>query len=103
MSGNQNIQPKSISIGGIILVNQFGDSVDLSDVFTKLYLQESIHSKFVSGQIQILDSLNLLRSFRMTGQEYITLEIAQFEGDETVSKQGKIEKNFRATHSNYNY
>ena len=95
MSGNQNIQPKSISIGGIILVNQFGDSVDLSDVFTKLYLQESIHSKFVSGQIQILDSLNLLRSFRMTGQEYITLEIAQFEGDETVSKQGKIEKNFR--------
>jgi hypothetical protein len=95
MSGNQNIQPKAISVTGIILVNQFGDSVDLSEVFTKIYLQESIHSKFVSGHLQILDSLNLLRSFRMTGQEYITVEIAQFEGDEQISKQGKITKNFR--------
>ena len=95
MSGNQNIQPKTISVAGVILVNQFGDSVDLSEMFTRMFLQESIHSKFVSGEIQILDSLNLLRSFRMTGQEYITVEIAQFEGDESVSKQGKITKNFR--------
>jgi hypothetical protein len=95
MEGNQNIQPKSIKVAGIILVNQFGDSVDLSEVFTKLYLQESIHSKFTSGQIQIMDSLNLFRSFRMTGQEYINIEIAQFEGDETVAKEPKIVKNFR--------
>ena len=95
MSGNQNIQPKSIKVAGVILVNQFGDSVDLSEVFTRMFLQESIHSKFVSGQIQIMDSLNLLRSFRMTGQEYITIEIAQFEGDEEVSKDNKITKNFR--------
>ena len=67
MSGNQDIQPKSIKVAGVILVNQFGDSVDLSEVFTRMFLQESIHSKFVSGQIQIMDSLNLLRSFRMTG------------------------------------
>lgn len=95
MSGNQNIQPKFISVAGVILVNQFGDSVDLSEVYTRMFLQESIHSKFVSGQIQIMDSLNLLRSFRMTGQEYITIEIAQFEGDEEVSKDSKIIKNFR--------
>ena len=45
--------------------------------------------------MQILDSLNLFRSFRMTGQEYINVEIAQFEGDETVAKEPKIVKNFR--------
>lgn len=92
---NANIQPKSVSLIGASLVNQFGETTDISYLITKINLRESIHSKFVTGSIVLNDSLNLMRNFRMTGQEHITIEVAMYEGNEKVAKDNRIVRNFR--------
>ena len=59
------------------LVNQYNESIDLQQMCSNFQLFESIYNKFVTGEVHIFDGLNVLKNFRMTGQEFIRIKIRQ--------------------------
>ena len=72
---------RPFSLKAIHLVNQEGMSVNLSGVTVGFRLYESINSKFITGDVGIIDSVNLLKHYRFTGQEYIRISLTHGEGD----------------------
>lgn len=92
---NLNIlKDNAIVLEAISLVNQYGDSVDLSVIFDYMTLSESIHSPFCKGKIMIDDSINLLRSFRMTGQEFVNVQFKNSDDlSEALRNRGIDDKN----------
>ena len=48
-------------------------------------MYESIYSKFVSADISIVDGINLLKNYKICGQEYVRISIRQKENDGTES------------------
>ena len=78
------------------LVNQYNESIDLQQMCSNFQLFESIYNKFVTGEVHIFDGLNVLKNFRMTGQEFIRIKIRQKEGtDEKAADEFAIDKTFR--------
>ena len=80
------------------IVNQEGESLDLSGIAISFRLYEDIEKKFVTGDVSMADGLNLLKNFRFTGQEFIRIAINQREGtcdDEFSDKKFSIDKTFR--------
>ena len=83
-------------IDSFTLINQYNESLDLTDMVMGFKLYESIFNKFVTGEVSIFDGLNLPKNFRMTGQEYIRIAIRQKEGmNEEAEEQFSIDKTFR--------
>jgi hypothetical protein len=54
-------QQGGINIESITIVNQYGDVVDLALVSPNVRLYESIYNKFVTGEIAVVDGLNILK------------------------------------------
>jgi len=79
------------------IINSEKDTIDFSaDVVAGIRLYESIFSKFVTGDMSLLDGLNVLKNFKFTGQESLTIRMKQKEGvKETSAKEFSIEKTFR--------
>ena len=87
MSDKKNMQGGVFSIDAINLVNQEGESVDIQTMVHTFRLYESIYNKFVTGDIHIIDGLDILKNFKLVGDEYIRVAIKQIEGmgEEAVS------------------
>ena len=84
------------TIDSFTLVNQYNESLDLTNMVMGFKLYESIFNKFVTGEVSIYDGLNLPKNFRMTGQEYLRIAIVQKEGvDEEADPEFSIDKTFR--------
>ena len=84
------------TIDSFTLVNQYNESLDLTNMVMGFKLYESIFNKFVTGEVSIYDGLNLPKNFRMTGQEFIRIAIRQKEGiDEEAEEKFSIDKTFR--------
>ena len=80
----------------LALINQFGETLDISQIVGEFTMSESIHRKFVSGVVGIVDGLNLLKNYRFTGQEFIRISVKQKEGQgDTADKDFSIDKTFR--------
>ncbi len=62
-------------IDSFTLINQYQESLDISSLCSNFTLYESIYNKFLTGEVHIIDGLNLPRNFRLTGQEYIRIAI----------------------------
>jgi hypothetical protein len=79
------------------IINSEKDTIDFSaDVVSGFRLYESIFKKFVTGDIHLLDGLNILKNYKFTGQESLTIRMKQKEGMSDVSsKEFSIEKTFR--------
>ena len=58
------------------IVNQEGMSNNILGITVGFHIYESIKSKYLTGDMIIVDGVNILKSFRFTGQEYIRLSIA---------------------------
>jgi len=83
-------------VESLALVNQFGETLDISGIVGEFTMSESIHRKFVSGVVGIVDGLNLLKNYRFTGQEFIRISVKQKEGiGDTAGKLYSIDKTFR--------
>ena len=94
MSGNY--AAGEFFIDSFTLVNQYNESIDLQQMVSNFQLYESIYNKFVTGEVHVMDGLNVLKNFRMTGQEFIRISIKQKEGtDEKSEDQFSIDKTFR--------
>ena len=83
-------------IESFTLINQYQESLDIQSLVSNFKIYESIFSKFLTGEISLVDGLNLPKNFRMTGQEYLRISIRQKEGiDEEADKEFSIDKTFR--------
>ena len=83
-------------IDAFTLVNQYDESIDITNMVMGFKLFESIFNKFVTGEISIYDGLHLPKNFRLTGQEYVRIAISQKEGiGEDADKEYSIDKTFR--------
>ncbi len=96
MSDKKNMQGGVFSIDAINLVNQEGESVDIQTMVHTFRLYESIYNKFVTGDIHIIDGLDILKNFKLVGDEYIRIAIKQIEGmGEEAPKEFTIDKDLR--------
>tara|TARA_B100001559_G_scaffold276615_1_gene247654 strand:- start:69 stop:1550 length:1482 start_codon:yes stop_codon:yes gene_type:complete len=96
MSDKKNRQGGVFTLDAINLVNQEGESVDIQNTVLNFRLYESIYNKFVTGDIHIIDGLDLLKNFKITGEEYIRIAIKQMEGmQDEAPKEFTIDKNFK--------
>ena len=85
-------------ITAFTLVNQYDESLDLTNMVMGFKLFESIFNKFVTGEVSIYDGLNLPKNFRMTGQEFIRIAISQKEGVMKMQKKSfLLTKHFEST------
>ena len=76
-----NYQAGELKIESMTIVNQYGESVDVSKIAIGCRLYESIYSKFITADVSILDGLNLLKNYRFTGQETMRIFIRSKFGD----------------------
>jgi hypothetical protein len=88
------------SVESIALVNQHQQSIDIRDLVQEFRLNESIHNKFCSATFAIADGIDLIKNFKMTGQEFIRISIKQKEGtpEEPIAdavSENSIDKTFR--------
>ena len=91
-----NYAAGEFKIEAFTLVNQYNESLDLTNMVMGFKLFESIFNKFVTGEVSIYDGLNLPKNFRMTGQEYIRIAFSQKEGvGEDADAEFSIDKTFR--------
>jgi len=89
-------QQGGVNIEAITIVNQYGDALDISMLSMGVRLYESIYSKFVTGDIAVMDGLNVLKNFRFTGQETVRISFKQQEGSgQAASTKDSIDKVFR--------
>ena len=99
-----NLQSGQFLTEAIHIVNQEGESLDISGIIKNFSLYESIYKKFSTAEISFIDGLNILKNYRFTGQEFIRISIKQREGttdDELSSKEFSIDKTFRIFKAGY--
>ena len=93
-----NYAAGEFKITAFTLVNQYDESLDLTNMVMGFKLFESIFNKFVTGEVSIYDGLNLPKNFRMTGQEFIRIAISQKEGVKKMQKKSfLLTKHFEST------
>ena len=91
-----NYAAGEFKIDAFTLVNQYDESVDITNMVMGFKLFESIFNKFVTGEVSVYDGLHLPKNFRMTGQEYIRIAFRQKEGiGEDAESDYAIDKTFR--------
>ena len=91
-----NFKAGAFYLDALTLVNQDGESVDITKLCTNFRLYESIYKKFVTGDVSIMDGLNLIKNFKFSGQEYVRVSMKQTEGvGDTSEREFSIDKTFR--------
>lgn len=93
---SSNYRTGEFFIDAISIVTQSGDIVDIRNVTAAFQLYESIYDMFTTGEVSLVDTQNILRTFEFTGQEFIRISVRQKEGLEDKSeKDFSIDKTFR--------
>ena len=88
------------NLKAVHLVTGDGHALDIASITQGFTLYESINSKFVTGDMTIVDGLNLIKNYRFTGQEHIRLHFdtepdsVEKEEEEEGTKKG-IDVTFR--------
>ena len=91
-----SIQRGQFQVHCITLANPEGETVDIASQVGQIDLYENIFETFITGTLRVFDGLNILERFRLFGQEYIHLNISQYEGTgEEAAKTFTINKNLR--------
>lgn len=91
-----NLKPGEFTIDSISLVNQDGASVDISKLVIGFNMYESIFNKFCTAELGVVDGLNILKYYKLSGQEFVRIAVRQKEGvGEEASSEFSIDKTFR--------
>lgn len=92
----ENFKAGAFYLDALTLVNQDGESTDITNLCVGFNLYESIYKKFITGDVSIFDGLNLIKNFKMTGQEYVRINMKQVEGvGDTAENEFSIDKTLR--------
>jgi len=91
-----NYKQGEFTIDTISIVNQDGESADISKLVIGFNMFESIYKKFCTAELAILDGLDILKYYKMSGQEYVRISVRQKEGvGESAETEFSIDKTFR--------
>jgi len=93
---SENYAVGEFTIEAFTIVNQYNESLEITNMVMGFKLYESIFNKFVTGEVSLVDGLNLPKNFRLTGQEYLRVSLKQKEGmGEDADRDFSIDKTFR--------
>ncbi len=81
----------ALFINSCCITNTDQQAVDVTDISINIKIFEDINQPFLSGRITLIDGVNLLKNYRFTGQESITIDVSQ-----AIIKEGKIAKATKA-------
>lgn len=91
-----NYKQGEFTVDSISIVNQDGESADISKLVVGFNMFESIYKKFCTAELAILDGLDILKYYKMSGQEYVRISVRQKEGvGESADSEFSIDKTFR--------
>ncbi len=68
--------PGQVKISRIDLISYTGVSVDLINVFESLEIYEDLYSNTLSGELLLVEALNLTQNIPIVGREYVIVEFA---------------------------
>ena len=89
-------QPNSYRIESITISNNEGNSYEVSNMMQSFQITESIYQMFLTGNIVLLDNVNLFNRIGFSGQEYIRIHIGGIQGnEEIVPEDQQINQVFR--------
>tara|TARA_B100000287_G_scaffold291580_1_gene274912 strand:- start:2777 stop:4297 length:1521 start_codon:yes stop_codon:yes gene_type:complete len=74
--------PGQLEVEKITLANAEGEAIDFTNTTSNIRLTESIHQPFVSGSISVVDGNDMLKYYKMTGQESLTINVRPVDADE---------------------
>ena len=77
-----NNQPNSYRLISVVISNNEGNQVDVSNLVDSFQITESIYQMFLTGSIVIADNINVFNRLNFTGQEYLRLHFCGIEGNE---------------------
>ena len=69
-----NLQQGELVVDALTIVNPEGDTIDISGITTSIKIFESIDKPFLSGRLSIVDGLDLIKNFKLVGQESLTMK-----------------------------
>ena len=84
----------------ITIINPEGQAIQINDIVSNLRLFESIDKYFVSGRVTVVDSIDILKYFKVVGQESLTIQIRARDDSEQgdghySTKENQIDKSYR--------
>ena len=94
---NQILQGQC-KVENITLNNLNGEWVDLTNICTNVKIYESIEDVFCHGRLSIVDGLDLLKNYKIIGQESLTIRIRALDQTETdgwTNLENSIDREFR--------
>ena len=91
-----NVQQGELVVDSISIVNAEQESIDVLGLSTNITIFEAIDKHFLSGRITLVDGLSLIKNYKLSGQESITIKIRQAEGRGEFSEPDfSVDKVFR--------
>ena len=91
-----NVQQGELVVDSLSIVNSEKESVDVLGLCNNITIFEGIDKYFLSGRITLVDGLNLLKNYKLSGQESLTIKVRQVEGQGEFSQpEFSIDKVFR--------
>jgi len=92
-----NYQQGELVVDAVTIVNSEQESVDILALTSNITIYEAIDKPFLSGRISVVDGLDILKNFKVVGQESLTIKVRQREavGDEMSTPEFSIDKVFR--------
>ena len=92
-----NFQQGELVVDAVTIVNLEKESIDILASTSNITLYEAIDKPFLSGRISVVDGLDILKNFKVVGQESLTIKVRQREavGDEMSTPEFSIDKVFR--------
>ncbi len=95
VASQEKVVNNDFTLNAIHLVNQDGKSVDIGSLVSGFRLYESIYTKFVTADLAILDAVNLLKHYALTGQEFVRISFMHGNTEDNKEEVPLIDKTFR--------
>ena len=81
-----NVQQGELVVDSLSIVNSEKESVDVLGLCNNITIFEGIDKHFLYGRMTIVDGLNILKNYKLSGQESLTIKIRQVEGQGEFSR-----------------
>ena len=92
MSREQVITSRDFHIDNVNLIGSDGVSVEISALVMEIVLRQDIFLNYMSGEIMVVDALDLINELELHGSEYISLDITEPGKDRKIKKAFRIFK-----------
>ena len=77
---SNNFQQGELVVDSVSIVNPEKESVDILGLTSNITIYESIDKPFLSGRITVVDGLDIIKNYKLVGQESLTIKVRQREG-----------------------